>query len=88
MKESTLVDAPYVNEFSLILECRLVKVVELGLHTQFIGEILDVKADDAVLDDKKRLPDIEKVNSSFLALSKMHIIRSEALGVVSEKLSP
>lgn len=46
---SDLVDAPYVGEFPLVLECRVVAVHELGLHTQFIGEILDVKADESVL---------------------------------------
>ena len=44
----------------LILECKLIRTVEIGLHTQFIGEIMDVKAEDAVVDDKG-LPDIEKV---------------------------
>lgn len=57
---SDLVDAPYVKEFPLILECKLLHTVEIGLHTQFIGEILDVKADEAVLGYKGR-PDIEKV---------------------------
>jgi flavin reductase (DIM6/NTAB) family NADH-FMN oxidoreductase RutF len=33
-----------------VLECRLVQAVELGLHTQFVGEVLDVKADETVLD--------------------------------------
>ena len=46
---SDLVDAPYVGEFPLVLECKVVAVHELGLHTQFIGEILDVKADESVL---------------------------------------
>jgi flavin reductase (DIM6/NTAB) family NADH-FMN oxidoreductase RutF len=46
---SELVDAPYVGEFPLVLECKVVAVHELGLHTQFIGEILDVKADESVL---------------------------------------
>lgn len=53
---STLVDAPLIAEFSLTLECRLVHTLELGLHTQFIGEILDVKADREVLDERG-LPD-------------------------------
>jgi flavin reductase (DIM6/NTAB) family NADH-FMN oxidoreductase RutF len=44
-----LVDAPYVGEFPIALECKVVGVHELGLHTQFIGEILDVKADESVL---------------------------------------
>ncbi|MGC2432946.1 MAG: flavin reductase family protein [Desulfobaccales bacterium] len=57
---STLVDAPYVGEFPLVLECKVIHTLEIGLHTQFIGEILDVKADEAVLGDKG-FPDIEKV---------------------------
>jgi flavin reductase (DIM6/NTAB) family NADH-FMN oxidoreductase RutF len=48
--KSDLVDAPYIKEFPLVIECRLFKTVELGLHTQFVGEILDVKADASVLD--------------------------------------
>lgn len=47
---SDLVDAPYVAEFPLVLECTVVAVHELGLHTQFIGEIRDVKAEESVLD--------------------------------------
>jgi flavin reductase (DIM6/NTAB) family NADH-FMN oxidoreductase RutF len=58
--KSDLVDAPYVLEFPLVLECKLVHTFELGLHTQFVGEILDVKADEAVL-DTGGLVDIEKV---------------------------
>jgi flavin reductase (DIM6/NTAB) family NADH-FMN oxidoreductase RutF len=56
--KSDTVDAPLVEEFPLILECSLQQVVEIGLHTQFIGEILDVKADKAILGDKD-LPDLE-----------------------------
>jgi len=59
---SDLVDAPYVAEFPVILECRLLHTVEIGLHTQFIGEIVDVKADQAVLNDKG-LPDAAKVKT-------------------------
>jgi len=59
---SALVDAPYVAEFPLVLECRLIRTVDLGVHTQFIGEILDVKAEavmlnaDGQLDAAKVLP--------------------------------
>jgi len=58
--KSDLVDAPYVKEFPLIIECKLIQIVEIGLHTEFIGEIVDVKADSSVLNEKN-LPDIEKV---------------------------
>ncbi|MDD5455220.1 MAG: flavin reductase family protein [Candidatus Ratteibacteria bacterium] len=57
--KSDLVDAPYVKEFPVVLECVLFKAVELGLHTQFIGEIKDVKVEDTVL--KENMPDIEKI---------------------------
>lgn len=54
------VDAPYIEEFPLVVECRLLHSMEIGLHTQFVGEILDVKADDSVIDGKGHV-DIEKV---------------------------
>lgn len=58
---STLVDAPYVGECPIVLECRLVQTLELGLHTQFVGEIVDVKADEAVLDEKG-VPRIQRID--------------------------
>jgi flavin reductase (DIM6/NTAB) family NADH-FMN oxidoreductase RutF len=56
---STLVDAPYIQEFPLVLECKVIHTLEIGLHTLFIGEILDVKAEESVLGEKG-FPDIEK----------------------------
>ena len=64
--KSELVDAPYVGEFPLVLECRLLQMFEIGLHTQFIGEILDVKADEAVLTEGGE-PDIEKIKPFVFA---------------------
>jgi flavin reductase (DIM6/NTAB) family NADH-FMN oxidoreductase RutF len=63
---SDLVEAPYVAECPLILECKVIHTLEIGLHTQFVGEILDVKADAEVLGDKG-LPDIEKVKPLIYA---------------------
>ncbi len=57
---SQLVDAPYVEEFPLVLECQIVHVIELGLHTQFVGQILDVKANEEVLDNAG-MPDIQEI---------------------------
>jgi flavin reductase (DIM6/NTAB) family NADH-FMN oxidoreductase RutF len=58
--KSDLVDAPYVKEFPFVLECNVIHTLEIGVHSQFIGEIMDVKADEAVLGEKG-LPDIEKL---------------------------
>jgi flavin reductase (DIM6/NTAB) family NADH-FMN oxidoreductase RutF len=62
--KSTLVNAPYIEEFPFALECKLIHQVEIGLHTQFVGEILDIKAEEGVLDEKGML-DIEKVRPFF-----------------------
>ena len=63
---SELVDAPYVAEFPLVLECKLLHTIEIGLHTEFIGEILDVKADESALDERGRL-DIVRVRPFLYA---------------------
>lgn len=59
-ERSELVDAPLIREFPVSLECRLRQSLEIGLHTLFIGEILNVQADPSVLGDDG-LPDIEKI---------------------------
>jgi flavin reductase (DIM6/NTAB) family NADH-FMN oxidoreductase RutF len=57
---SDLVDAPYVKEFPLIIECKVIHTLEIGLHTQFIGEIMDVKAEESALGEQG-MADILKV---------------------------
>jgi len=64
---SELVNAPYVGEFPLVLECELLHTFEIGLHTQFIGEILDVKADQDLL-GTDGLPDMGKVKPVVFGL--------------------
>jgi flavin reductase (DIM6/NTAB) family NADH-FMN oxidoreductase RutF len=57
MEKSNVVNAPMIKEFPLNIECRLKDVVEIGLHTQFIGEIMDVKALESILGEKD-VPDV------------------------------
>ncbi|HKK34485.1 MAG TPA: flavin reductase family protein [Desulfomicrobiaceae bacterium] len=66
---SEVVDAPYVGEFPLIFECKVVNTVELGVHIQFVGEIVDIKADESVLDEKG-VPDILKVDPVVFAAGR------------------
>ena len=65
---SELVDAPYIEEFPLVLECSVVGVHELGLHTQFIGEIKDVKIDDAMLGGDGQV-DVRRLRPMLFAMS-------------------
>ena len=60
MVKSSIVDAPYVQEFPLVLECKVLHTIEIGLHTEFLGEIMDVKAESSVLNEEG-LPDADKI---------------------------
>ena len=64
--KSELVDAPYVKEFPIVLECKLIRTIEIGLHTEFIGEIMDVKADELILGENG-LIDIDKLKPVIFA---------------------
>ncbi|MEN6422916.1 MAG: flavin reductase family protein [Smithella sp.] len=59
--KSEKIDAPYIKEFPMILECKLVNYTGIGIHTHFIGEIMDVKVDESMLTEDG-LPDISKIN--------------------------
>lgn len=58
---SDLVDAPYVGEFPVVLECKLLKYDDLGLHTMFVAEVVDVKIDESCLRENGK-PDIPAIN--------------------------
>ncbi len=64
--KSDRVDAPLVKEFAFALECNLLQTIEIGAHTQFIGEIIDIQAEEDML-DPTGAPDIEKVKPILFA---------------------
>lgn len=64
--KSEKIDAPYIKEFPMIMECKLLEYVEIGIHTHFIGEIMDVKVDESMLGEDG-LPDIMKVKPVIYA---------------------
>ena len=55
------VNAPIINEFSVSLECRVMHIAEVGSHTQITGEIVNVQADEDVVDENGKII-FEKVN--------------------------
>lgn len=57
--KSDIVDAPYVKEFPVNLECKIIHIFEIGLHTQFIGEVLDAKIDETIQADKSIIEQIK-----------------------------
>ena len=64
--KSERVDAPYVAEFPFALECKLLHTFEIGSHTQFVGQILDIVADPSALGKEGELT-IEKVKPILFA---------------------
>ncbi len=54
------VDAPYVAEFPLVLECRLIETVDLRAHTLFVGEIVDAKVDEDCFGESGK-PELERL---------------------------
>lgn len=60
------VNAPYVKEFPIVIECELTAFHDLGSHRQFIGKVIDVKADEAILNAEGRV-DINLLNPLIYA---------------------
>ena len=58
---SKVVDAPYVDECPLVLECELQATLELGSHTQFVGRILNVGIETDCLNENGQ-PDMYRID--------------------------
>ena len=56
---SDAVEAPYIGEFPLIIECDLIHTYDLNVHIMLVGEIKDVKCDEDKL--REGNPDPEKI---------------------------
>ena len=55
------VNAPYVKEFPIAIECEVTAFHDLGSHRQFIGKVIDVKVDEAILNADDRV-DVNLLN--------------------------
>lgn len=60
------VNAPYVKEFPIVIECELTEYHDLGSHRQFIGKVIDVKADYAILNAEGKV-DVNLLNPLIYA---------------------
>lgn len=53
---------PSIKESPVSVECRVREVFSLGTHDMFIGEVLDVLADDKYINEKTGKFELEKAN--------------------------
>jgi len=78
--EGQNVHAPYVKEFPLVLECQVIQTIKIGLHTQFIGEIKDVKVEESYLGSDD-LPNVEEIKPFMFAPgNRKYYAMGECLG--------
>lgn len=52
--KGTTVQAPYIKESPVNIECRLVRIEKLGSHDLFIAEVTAVHVDDEYMDKENR----------------------------------
>ena len=60
--KSDRVHAPIIEEFPVVMECELLEFAETEHISGVVGKIVNVKADEAVLDEKGQV-DPEKLNA-------------------------
>ena len=56
------VDAPYINEAPVSIECRVKQIVHLGSHDMFIADVINVLADKRFIDPQTGEFDLKKAN--------------------------
>ncbi|MDO4545030.1 MAG: flavin reductase family protein [Bacillota bacterium] len=61
VKKSETVDAPIIDDFPFVLECRYVKEMEIGEHIMVVGEILNMAVEENCL-TSKNTPEINKID--------------------------
>ena len=56
------VNAPYIDESPIAIECRVKDIIKLGTHDMFIAEVLNVIADDKYIDPESGAVDMKKAD--------------------------
>lgn len=59
---SYVVNAPYIKESPLCIECKVEQIIKLGSHDMFIAKVIQVLADDKYLNPENGKFELEKAN--------------------------
>jgi flavin reductase (DIM6/NTAB) family NADH-FMN oxidoreductase RutF len=68
--KSGTVDAPYIEEMPVNIECKIIHTTEIGSHIQFIGQIVNVKVSDTIKDNG--VPIIEQMKPIVYGVGNDH----------------
>lgn len=59
---SDVVNAPYIKESPLCIECKVEQIIKLGSHDMFIAKVIQVLANDKYLNPENGKFELEKAN--------------------------
>ena len=78
-EKSAHVNAPVIHEYPLTFECKVSKITQVGEDFHFVGDIVNILADDSILTDGK--VDAKKLSPiTFDAVAGTYIPLGEAVG--------
>lgn len=67
-----IVNAPYIEESPLSIECRVKEIIPLGTHDMFIAEVVNILADEQYIDPTSGSFDMKKANLLAYAHGKYY----------------
>jgi flavin reductase (DIM6/NTAB) family NADH-FMN oxidoreductase RutF len=70
--KSHVVQAPYIEESPLCIECRVKEILPLGTHDMFIAEVVNILADEAYINPVTNTFDMEKAKLLAYAHGKYY----------------
>ncbi len=77
---SERVNAPVIEEFPLAMECELLEYLDTDNISGFIGRIVNVKAEEAVLDEKGRVDPLKLGAMTFDTFRAGYYVTGEKVG--------
>ncbi len=77
--KASVVNAPMIMESPLNIECEVVEIKELGSHDMFIAKVVNINADEKLINPKTNSFELEKANLLTYSHGKYYTI-GEKLG--------
>lgn len=77
--KASVVNAPMIMESPLNIECEVVEIKELGSHDMFIAKVVNINADEKLINSKTNSFELEKANLLAYSHGKYYTI-GEKLG--------
>ena len=72
--KASVVNAPIIMESPLNIECEVVEIKELGSHDMFIAKVVNINADDKLINPKTNSFELEKANLLTYSHGKYYTI--------------